>query len=576
MRKTPKLVLVLGLVTFVLLGLFTGCPTEVDEPKESVKAITITTDPEDVSALDNDTGVEVTLATATEGAKIYYTLDGTAPTTSSTEYDEPFTVKANDINGKTVTVKAIGIKKDFDNSQVATKDIVFKADAVAVANAAIAAALANVGDVELAFGTEVNADNIIEALPEVDGIEYAAVLKEGATWTITVSDTEGKGTLQTKDIVVTIEKGPVFSVGEDKGYYTIQDAVADVKTGDTIVLRSDLSVGSTSIVIDSTKELTLDLNGKTLSSNIEKAFMINGAGKLTVTDKSQNASGEIATAEDYMFMVENGTLILESGTYTSTSTWGGGLYGGEFINIKGSTEETATDYSVVKILKDATLDYIGNPANAGGYGINIGETSESAYGIYVEVNGKIITKAGASLYINGKVKKTSGNVPKIVVGSTADLEGLIYAAGYADWTIQEGANIEGVMALTIKSGKFTINGGTFKATGEYKDPADANNNGTEDTGATISITSNDGYAGEIDVVINGGSFISENGHALYEGIAKKTDGNPAAVATKVINLKVDAGVFVGASGLADILITHEPYEIAQAIIDVSNVVLPTP
>jgi hypothetical protein len=125
MRKTSKLVLVLGLVTFVLLGLFTGCPTEVDEPKESVKAITITTDPEDVSALDNDTGVEVTLATATEGAKIYYTLDGTAPTAESTLYTTKFTVSTENEEGETITVKAIGIKEGLDNSTVAVKAITF-------------------------------------------------------------------------------------------------------------------------------------------------------------------------------------------------------------------------------------------------------------------------------------------------------------------------------------------------------------------------------------------------------------------------------------------------------------------
>ncbi len=59
----------------------------------------------------------VTLACATEGAKMYYTLDGSEPTTASTEYKEPFSVD------KTTTVKAVA--SDGENmSSVATKEFV--------------------------------------------------------------------------------------------------------------------------------------------------------------------------------------------------------------------------------------------------------------------------------------------------------------------------------------------------------------------------------------------------------------------------------------------------------------------
>jgi len=58
----------------------------------------------------------VTLECATEGATIYYTLDGTEPTTESTVYTEGFTVSL------TTTVKAFAVKEGMNNSAIATAE----------------------------------------------------------------------------------------------------------------------------------------------------------------------------------------------------------------------------------------------------------------------------------------------------------------------------------------------------------------------------------------------------------------------------------------------------------------------
>jgi hypothetical protein len=92
----------------------------------------VTTDPVDVSGLDNDATVTVTLTTATSGASIYYTLDGSTPTKESTLYEEPFEVTAPSDEGGTVTVKAIGIRSGYTNSAIATKAIIFRAKEVTV------------------------------------------------------------------------------------------------------------------------------------------------------------------------------------------------------------------------------------------------------------------------------------------------------------------------------------------------------------------------------------------------------------------------------------------------------------
>ncbi len=74
--------------------------------------ITVTGDPQ------TDASVSVALACATEGATIYYTIDGTEPTAESTEYTDPISVSA------TTTIKVIA-KNGEDLSSVAEETITF-------------------------------------------------------------------------------------------------------------------------------------------------------------------------------------------------------------------------------------------------------------------------------------------------------------------------------------------------------------------------------------------------------------------------------------------------------------------
>ena len=57
---------------------------------------------------------QVTIACATEGATIHYTIDGTDPTANSPVYAEPFTVSA------TTTVKAIAMKEGMNDSGISS------------------------------------------------------------------------------------------------------------------------------------------------------------------------------------------------------------------------------------------------------------------------------------------------------------------------------------------------------------------------------------------------------------------------------------------------------------------------
>jgi hypothetical protein len=57
-------------------------------------------------------GTSVTLATATEGAEIYYTLDGSSPDSTKTKYTGAITIAS------AVTIKAVAVKAGLTNSAV--------------------------------------------------------------------------------------------------------------------------------------------------------------------------------------------------------------------------------------------------------------------------------------------------------------------------------------------------------------------------------------------------------------------------------------------------------------------------
>lgn len=72
-------------------------------------------------SIQNTEASVISITSATNGAKIYYTTDGSVPTTtSSTEYTEPVTITAS-----SVTIKAIAVKDGMINSAVSTESFAF-------------------------------------------------------------------------------------------------------------------------------------------------------------------------------------------------------------------------------------------------------------------------------------------------------------------------------------------------------------------------------------------------------------------------------------------------------------------
>jgi len=74
------------------------------------------------ASLDNgffESPQRVTLLSATTGATILYTLDGTVPTTNSSVYTEPITISTNSV------LQAIAVRPDMANSPVLLRSYTF-------------------------------------------------------------------------------------------------------------------------------------------------------------------------------------------------------------------------------------------------------------------------------------------------------------------------------------------------------------------------------------------------------------------------------------------------------------------
>lgn len=71
-------------------------------------------------SIENTEASVISITTATSGATIYYTTDGSEPTTSSTPYTEPVTITAS-----SVTIKAIAVKDGMINSAVSSEYFAF-------------------------------------------------------------------------------------------------------------------------------------------------------------------------------------------------------------------------------------------------------------------------------------------------------------------------------------------------------------------------------------------------------------------------------------------------------------------
>ena len=364
--------------------------------------------------------------------------------------------------------------------------------------------------------TAPNAQNITINCPEthveVNGVTATSITASTSDNTLVIGRdvtvgtlTVNKGAAIIKGAVTNVIRGPKHTGNIEWHVKSAAEFKEAVKVANKVILEQKIELESSAIINTNGKVITIDLNGYDITAP-SKVLRIANA-KVDIV-----GSGKIYETKDN----EYGALLLS-----------------------GSNEDVA-NYTVVNIGEKVVL--------AGWSGIFVATDIAGGYknyGIVVNCKGTLQNpgmeshnKPGNGVYINGSNKNTNGNVPKFnFEGSTFSSKGVgIYAAGYAEWKL-DNCNITGAeTAIEIRAGKMTIDGGNYTS---IQNPLEVepNGNGTTTSGAALGISQHTTNL-PIDVIVNGGTFTGA--YAIWEKDVQDE------TAREQIKLTVNNGTFNGA------------------------------
>jgi len=133
---------------------------------------------------------------------------------------------------------------------------------------------------------------------------------------------------QTEEIIdVQVEEEKNVQIGTNT-YETINKAIESANNGDTIKILENIEI-TEKVEIPKNKEIKIDLNNKTITSNLVNT--IENKGTLTIT-----SMGIIRNEVDNgTVILNNGTLNIENGIITNATNGGKGIYNEGTVNISG-------------------------------------------------------------------------------------------------------------------------------------------------------------------------------------------------------------------------------------------------
>ena len=272
--------------------------------------------------------------------------------------------------------------------------------------------------------------------------------------------------------------------GTASGSMTGADFLAKAKDG-VITLTDDVTLTST-LEITNGKNVTIDLNGNTVTSSLSTAIKVSN-GYLTVKNTA-NTSGKISATGEAFRLVGNN----DPATWENTST------PAELVIEKGVEVESSEDCSVYLYGKGAKVDVYGKLVSKG---------------IYATIQGQ------------GTINNRQNNSgTEIVIHEGAEVihtgaAGAIYHPQVGTLTVMGGTITGGDVAIEIRRGTLNISGGTFTSNSDtfMCAPNTSPTSGSTASGVAVAIAPH-GAVGElgkeVKVNITGGTF---NGiYGLYQ------------------------------------------------------------
>ena len=333
------------------------------------------------------------------------------------------------------------------------------------------------------------------------------------------------------------QSGSAASITNASGttyYASLEAAVEKATAGDTIILLKNMTVEDDAISIE--KDVTVDLNGKTITGKDTRAFHVkSGTLTLTGTGTVTSVKPDGGSLESSQSVIRVGAseaakdtktgLVVERGvTIEAPATYGISVFGSagvETVTIKGKVTATgpAAAVSGNGSYDGPTITLVGATISAN-CGVAIYHPQNGRMDITAStVDGGIEAKSGVITIENSTISAAEGKVPDHTVSGNGPS-----TSGYAIAIVDNAGYNDGAM-LTIKSG--TVDGDVV-----YLKDNDGVAAGSEEgriniTGGTFNgSVSAGGGAEKYNIDISGGSFPNASADDL-EGML----GNNAVTVT---------------------------------------------
>lgn len=307
------------------------------------------------------------------------------------------------------------------------------------------------------------------------GLPAGSTVKNAAGEEVATGDGDALAWKTTKKITLkTTEE--VASVTNAKGvsvnFATLSEAVKAAQAGETVTLLADITLASKQSI---SKELTLDLNGKTLTGTAYQTLSLGSGANVTIQDSSAEKTGKVAngykgSADPYTICLDGddaAALTLVSGTVEAnphktdlqsvainTNNQKDGPYA---INIRGGkvfVPESSTNGRAIVAGENVTLTVEGGEIVGGLHGVDVYDGSTTAI-----TGGSISARVVDTGVIEAAYGLRATGTASVTIGAA---DGTVDVVSVAGIMMNDNGYKLDVPAVTVNSG--TIAGPVYSIT----------------------------------------------------------------------------------------------------------------